>query len=286
MLLFGCTACGEMFQVHVHFYNATPTQATCTEKGYTTYTCECGDTYTADETPALGHREAAIRGTLATCTQDGMSDGKYCLTCNETLAEQEIVKATGHNYINKECTKCGDKITDSVGLEYAQNSDGTYAVTGIGTCTDTEIIIPATYNGKAVTSIGNYAFLICISLTEIVIPDSVTSIGRDAFAYCSSLTSVVIPDSVTSIENYAFRDCESLTEIVIPDSVTSIGEGAFCLCDNLMSITFKDTSTWYRTSDYDDWQNQTGGTETDVTNASTNANYFKSSYADYYWYKK
>ena len=40
---------------HVHSYTAVVTAPTCTEGGYTTYTCTCGDSYTADETPALGH---------------------------------------------------------------------------------------------------------------------------------------------------------------------------------------------------------------------------------------
>ena len=40
---------------HEHSYEAVVTAPTCTEGGYTTYTCECGDSYVADETPALGH---------------------------------------------------------------------------------------------------------------------------------------------------------------------------------------------------------------------------------------
>ena len=40
---------------HEHHYEAVVTEATCTEGGYTTYTCECGDSYVADETEALGH---------------------------------------------------------------------------------------------------------------------------------------------------------------------------------------------------------------------------------------
>ena len=40
---------------HEHSYTAVVTAPTCTEPGYTTYTCGCGDTYVADETPALGH---------------------------------------------------------------------------------------------------------------------------------------------------------------------------------------------------------------------------------------
>ena len=40
---------------HEHSYNAVVTEPTCTEAGYTTYTCACGDSYIADETPSLGH---------------------------------------------------------------------------------------------------------------------------------------------------------------------------------------------------------------------------------------
>ena len=40
---------------HEHSYTAVVTAPTCTEGGYTTYTCECGDSYVADETAALGH---------------------------------------------------------------------------------------------------------------------------------------------------------------------------------------------------------------------------------------
>ena len=56
---------------------------------------------------------------------------------------------------------------------------------------------------------------------------SVTSIGSGAFLNCLSLTSVTIPNSVTSIGSYAFQGCSSLTSVTIPSSVWSIGSGAF-----------------------------------------------------------
>ena len=59
---------------------------------------------------------------------------------------------------------------------------------------------------------------------------SVTSIGDWAFYQCSSLTSVTIPSSVKSIGDWAFRDCSSLTSVTIPNSVTSIGNYAFSGC--------------------------------------------------------
>ncbi len=109
----------------------------------------------------------------------------------------------------------------------------TYTVTGKGSCTDTEIVIPTTYKNLPVTSIGSYAFDYSSSLTSITIPNSVSSIGDNAFYGCSKLTSITIPNSVTYIGGSAFSGCSSLTSIVIPNSVISIGEGAFYNCTSL-----------------------------------------------------
>ena len=40
---------------HIHEYDAVVTDPTCTERGYTTYTCECGDSYVSDYTDPTGH---------------------------------------------------------------------------------------------------------------------------------------------------------------------------------------------------------------------------------------
>ena len=147
---------------------------------------------------------------------------------------------------------CAEDAEYSLGLVYTSNSDGTCYVSGIGTCTDTDIVIPETSpNEDRVTSIGNNAFLYCSSLTSITIPDSVTSIGNDAFSGCSSLTSITIPDSVTSIGNYAFYGCSSLTSVNIPDSVTSIGSGAFQRCSFLTSVTIGNSVTSIGISAFD-----------------------------------
>ncbi|MBQ8659097.1 MAG: leucine-rich repeat domain-containing protein [Clostridia bacterium] len=181
----------------------------------------------------------------ATCKQKGLFV-QYCASCDD---EKVIVEdRVNCSYKEGLCIWCEDLQTK--GLEYALNDEGTsYSLIEIGECKDTDIVIPAKFNGLPVTSIGNYAFSHCSSLTSITISNSVTSIGRDAFAYCSSLTSITIPNSVTSIGEYAFYNCESLTSIEIPNSVTSIGRDAFSRCSSLTRIEVGKGNTAYRSID-------------------------------------
>ena len=95
-----------------------------------------------------------------------------------------------------------------------------------------------TFDGE-LTTIGDYAFEWCDSLTSVTIPDSVTTIGDSAFEGCDSLTSVTIPDSVTTIGDRVFLFNQCLTSVTIPDSVTRIGSGAFGGCISLAEFTGK-----------------------------------------------
>ena len=124
----------------------------------------------------------------------------------------------------------------STGLAYTPSSDGTYySVIGIGTCTDSHIIIPSMYNDKPVKSIAKDAFSKA-TIQSITIPNSVTIIGISAFANCSKLESVVIPNSVITIEKSAFYSCDTLSSVVIGRGVTTIGTNAFAYCDNLANL--------------------------------------------------
>ena len=87
--------------VHEHTYEAVVTAPTCTEGGYTTYTCACGDTYIADETEALGHNDGPIvveNEKPSTCTEGGYYDAVcYCTVCGvETYRSHIVVGPDGH----------------------------------------------------------------------------------------------------------------------------------------------------------------------------------------------
>ena len=95
---------------HEHSYNAAVTAPTCTEGGFTTYTCTiCGDSYIADETAALGHTEEIIPAVESTCTETGLTEGRKCAVCGEILVAQEVVPALGHDWQEDgSCSRCDE----------------------------------------------------------------------------------------------------------------------------------------------------------------------------------
>jgi hypothetical protein len=96
--------------------------------------------------------------------------------------------------------------------------------------------IEAVYIDESLTSIGDYAFYGCSSLSEIYIPENIKRIGYCAFCGCSSLAAIDLPPSVTQLGNYAFYNCSSLSDVSLPDSMQSIGNAAFSNCSALETI--------------------------------------------------
>lgn len=151
-------------------------------------------------------------------------------------------------------------------LTFELSSDGNfYSVSFCSRSAQGDLSIPATYKGKPVTSVADYAFKNCKSLTSVKIPDSITELGEEAFSQCTSLTNIALSNSLTVIEPLTFANCYSLTSIIIPDSVTSIeydafadtgitsiiipenvisiGERVFFCCDSLTTVEISESVT-------------------------------------------
>lgn len=214
-------------EIHTHEYSVQSIkEPTCTGRGYTTYVCECGKSYTGDYVNALGHdlgddnictrcgyfqHEHEYEKTVInpTCTEGGYTRGE-CKYCTAGFISDRT-DALGHDFIDSVCTRCGE-MSPTDGLIYELSKDGTYYICTGGNPDLKSLIIASVYNSKPVKEIGSSAFDYC-SLESVIIPNGITVIGHGAFTCCRSLKSVTIPNSVTHINGIAFNCCEELTEI-------------------------------------------------------------------------
>ncbi len=149
-----CTICGEILAkgetipATGHSYASVVTAPTCTEGGYTTYTCSaCDDSYTGDAVDALGHSYEAVV-TDPTCTVDGYTT-HTCATCGHAY-QNAVVTAPGHSFTPWEeviaptceekglncriCTECSHEETEDV--KALGHSYGEWEEITAPTCTD------------------------------------------------------------------------------------------------------------------------------------------------------
>lgn len=166
----------------------------------------------------------------------------------------------------------GESEGASKGLTYVLNSqnDG-YIVTGMGSCTDTRVVIPSTYNGLPVMSIASGAFqAVEPPKTETPKEDG----GKDKHEKLAFVMSLSPDDALSLVtwlsaedgtnESAEERPEANITEVVIPDSVMDIGDAAFYGCEALASfevsnlINLIGTDAFKNTAYYLDESNWTG----------------------------
>lgn len=235
---------------------------TCINEGNFEYQkCSRCEYTTFESISATGHTDGEwITDTKPTCTEDG-NKHQVCAVCDATIATESI-SATGHNYAltitpptkvddgwtNNICLKCNNEYIDnivpatgSLGILYEINSDGkTCSVAGIGTCEDTEIIIPKQYENYTVTAIKDMAFANCNNITSFILPETIQQIGFRAFYCCSRITELTIPKSVYSIGKQILLGCSSLSTVYYNSNFSPIeGETPFNV-ESLSKIVFGD----------------------------------------------
>ena len=124
-------------EAHEHSYTAVVTPPTCTEKGYTTHTCACGDSYVDTYVDALGHAWDSGKVTKQpTATETGVRT-YTCTRCSAT--KTETIPATG----SVDVTQMFTDVTKNwayPGIQYCVThgimggmGDGTFAPTGTTT---------------------------------------------------------------------------------------------------------------------------------------------------------
>ena len=292
-----CSVCNEVLKAQEtvpatgHSYNKVVTEPTCTEKGYTTYTCSvCGDTYVADYVDALGHTVVVDPAVAPDCTHTGLTEGSHCSVCNIVLKAQETVPATGHKYdkvvtaptctekgyTTYTCSVCGDSYVadyvDALGHSYSEaefvwtedsSAEYGWTVTAAKTCANcsdkliAEVTITRTSYKELVASAvftdGSTASdtkIICGDITLVSISGSGAVITEDNLVYG-------LAAGLDSIEGYVTASADGC-EVKVTKSGDKIGTGTLVeiykdgyLVDAYTVVIFGDVDGdgWYDAQD-------------------------------------
>lgn len=214
-----------------HNYDVETILPTCTSYGYSIYTCQdCGYYYNGSYTDILPH-EYEKTVTPPTCIAIGYTYYD-CIHCPDWDIRDKVPEL-GHTYENLLCIRCSLK-EYSFDLKFTLSGDEAYyIVSGIGKCTDKNIIIPHTHEGLPVKEIAASAFEGNTKITSLTFMsgDVDLTIGNLAFFGCTSLTSVKFGTGLASVGTKAFGHCEALERISIDSPNESYYSVGNCLIE-------------------------------------------------------
>ncbi len=130
-----------------HSYTSVVTAPTCENKGYTTHTCSCEDSYVDSYVDALGHNYVGTVSKNATCTEKGTTTYK-CSRCTASYTEDDIA-ALGHDYddevitkptckeeglMSHTCSRCADNYTEAIPAKGHNYDNPVWVTTVSATC--------------------------------------------------------------------------------------------------------------------------------------------------------
>ncbi len=252
---------------HVHEFEPTVTAPTCTDRGYTTYTCHCDYSYRDDYVNATGHGSVSSVVTPPTCTEDGYTT--YTCHCGEVYVSDYVdaghkpsstvviseASCTTNGEYEHTCGRCGETYTETIiaqghkevvlpAVPPTSTSSGLTEGSKCSVCGEMFIaqeIIPAlNHCGENVkfsynTSTG------CLTIYGTGPMYDFKSNNRPWEEYEDNIKKVVVEEGVTSIGANAFYSCAYITSVTLPDGLTEIRDYAFERCSSLTSINIPDS---------------------------------------------
>lgn len=186
--------------------SAVKTEPTCTDAGYTTYTCDaCGETFKADEVPAKAHTLIATAAKAATCTEAGNTAYWTCDECGklfsdaegttETTQDATVIAVLNHSWgewtsisATQHSRTCGNDSTHVETADHTFGADNTCTVCGYDR---TVPVTGVTLDQPALSMTVGYTVSAPVTLSATVEPDNATD---RTVTWTSSDTSVATVD--------------------------------------------------------------------------------------------
>ena len=210
---------------HTHTYNATTTAPTCLTQGFTTHTCECGDSYVDTYVDALGHEfenyasnndaKCGVNGTeTATCERQG---------CAETDTRTDEDSALEHVFEN-----------------YVSNNDATYMQDGTQTavcerenCEQTHTIT------EPGTKLPSGIVFLTLQATNTNVYGKVSN-STEAFSFINEIESVGFASFFVSLDIYGLQQVATNTiPLEIGDNKVYVTELINDIPQNVYTVTIR-----------------------------------------------
>ena len=276
MKIIKCYVCGKIIESEIipiieHSYTEQIIAPTCTESGYTLYTCSCGHSYKDNYVAATGHSfgDWLVR-INATCTEKGL-EYRVCNICNHE--ETREITATGHSFgdwfvrIDATCTENG--------LEYrvcsSCNCEETREIAAIGHIYQAIVTAPDCVNGGYTTHtcsncgdsyVDSYVEALGHTYSDewtVDVEPTYTTEGSKSrhCLYCDSKTDITAIPAIGVVLEYTISDGEAIItgyqgnaqNLVIPSTingykVTTIANDAFYNNKNLVNVIISNSVTY------------------------------------------
>ena len=254
-----CSRCDYTTYVEIpatgHDYKAKVTEPTCTEKGYTTYTCACGDSYIANEVPATGHSPLdAVKEKEITpdCTTAGSYDNVvYCSACDVELSRETIpVDALGHDTINHDakaptcteigwnayvtCSRCGYTTYAEIPATGHDPAKAVQENVVASMCTTTGSYDSVVYCDTCGEELSRETIVVPTLGHDIVEHESqspaCTEIGWNAYKTCSRCGYTTYAEIPATGHDYS-SDCDTICNVCEYERVSSVNHTYDNTCD-------------------------------------------------------
>ena len=198
---------GYVVEVHDHSYTSSIIAPTCTEKGYTSYICECGDIYTDNEVAALGHSYSSTV-VAPTCTDEGFTI-HTCSNCGDSYTDSETA-VIPHNYTTSSITPptCTEKGGTSYVCSVCSHTYTEGNIDALGHNYSSSVIDP-TCTEEGFTSHT------CLTCGDVYTDNTVAPLGH-------SYSSIVTAPTCTK-EGYTTHICSVCNDKLIDTKVEALG---------------------------------------------------------------